>query len=66
MDANEVKQKTNSDTNVKSQAPENLSDKLKKNSLQYNQKQDLLGQLINKYNNEYNNKVQKMMNMYNK
>ena len=30
MDANEVKQKTNSDTNVKSQAPENLSDKLKR------------------------------------
>ena len=30
MDANEVKQKTNSDTNVKLQAPENLSDKLKK------------------------------------
>lgn len=30
MNANEVKQKTNSDTNVKLQAPENLSDKLKK------------------------------------
>ena len=30
MDANEVKQKTNSDTNVKLQVPENLSDKLKK------------------------------------
>ena len=30
MDANEVKQKTNSDTNVKLQAPKNLSDKLKK------------------------------------